>query len=211
MSMRIEITSIEDVDLDSIRGKELSEVEKDKSNGSDGNEMTEGEFYDASDELPSDKEDSKTKPSRKQRKMMKQMKKALLKLRNGGQVEIEVNLTTQSPKKETKYGDLNETREPQEKETKRDTEEELESDGIPNFKNKDHFLKDVNAKDCIKDKVTKCFKMQFWGLELKRPSKPNKNGSHYHLAQRRKTTKGIVLLERFEDCRSDWELEEDDE
>ena len=59
---------------------------------------------------------------------MKQMKKALLKLRNGGQVEVEVNLTMQSPKKETKHGDLNETREPQEKETKRDTEEELESD-----------------------------------------------------------------------------------
>ena len=57
MLVRMEITSVEDVDLDSMRGKELSEVEKDESNGSDGNEMTEGEFYDASDELPSDKED----------------------------------------------------------------------------------------------------------------------------------------------------------
>ena len=77
---------------------------------------------------------------------------------------------------------------------------ELESELTPNFENKDHFLKDVNAKDCIKDKVTKCFKMQFWGLEPKRPSKPNKNGSHYHLAQRRKVTKRVVLQERFEDC-----------
>ena len=128
------------------------------------------------------------------------MKKALLKLRNGGQVEVEVNLTTQSPKKETKHGDPNEIREPREKETKRDTGEGLESDGTPDFKNKDHFLKDIDAKDCIKDKVTKCFKMHFWGLEPKRPSKPNKNGSHYYLAQRRKMTRGIVLPEKFEDC-----------
>ena len=60
---------------------------------------------------------------------------------------------------------------------------ELESDGTQNSENKGHFLKDVNAKDCIKDKVTKYFKMQFWGLDPKRPSKPNKNGSHYHLAE----------------------------
>ena len=38
---------------------------------------------------------------------------------------------------------------------------ELESDGTQNSENKGHFLKDVNAKDCIKDKVTKYFKMQF--------------------------------------------------
>ena len=41
--------------------------------------------------------------------MMKWIKKALLKLRNGGQIEVEVNLTTQSPKKETKLGDPKET------------------------------------------------------------------------------------------------------
>ena len=36
---------------------------------------------------------------------MKQMRKALLKLKNGGQIEVEVNLTTQSPKIETKHAD----------------------------------------------------------------------------------------------------------
>ena len=44
---------------------------------------------------------------------------------------------------------------------------ELESEQTLNFENKSHFLKDINAKDCIKDKVTKCFKMQLWGLEPK--------------------------------------------
>ena len=32
---------------------------------------------------------------------------------------------------------------------------ELESDRTPNFENKGHFLKDIDTKDCIKDKVTK--------------------------------------------------------
>ena len=98
---------------------------------------------------------------------MKWMKKALLRLRNGGQIKVKVNLTMQSPKKETKHGDPNETSEQQEKKTKRDIEMELESDETPNFENKGHFLKDVDTKDCIKDNVTKCFKMQFWGLEPK--------------------------------------------
>ena len=111
------------------------------------------------------------------------MRKALLKLRNGGQIEVEVNLTMQSPKKKTKLRDPKETSNQQEKKTKWETKLELESEQTLNFKNKDHFLRDVNAKDCIKDKVTKYFKMQFWGLEPKRPSKPNKNGNHYHLAQ----------------------------
>ena len=133
---------------------------------------------------------------------MKQMKKVLLRLRNGVQIKVEVNLTTQSPKNETKLRDPKEIAKQWKKETKWEMKLGLQSGQTPKFENKDHFLKDVNAKDCIKDKVTKCFKMQFWGLELKRPSKLNKNGSHYHLAQRRKTTKGVVLLEKFKDCES---------
>ena len=67
MPMRMEITFVEDVDVDSLQGKELSEVKRGETSGSDRNEMIEGEFYDASDELPSDEENSKKKPSRKQR------------------------------------------------------------------------------------------------------------------------------------------------
>ena len=89
------------------------------------------------------------------------MRKALLRLRNGGQIEVQVNLTTQSPKNETKLGDSKETTKKREKETKWDTIIELESERMPNFENKGHFLKDINARDCIKHKVTKCFKMQF--------------------------------------------------
>ena len=47
MPMKMEITSVEDVDIDSTRGKESSEVKKGDGSGSDGNEMMEGEFYDA--------------------------------------------------------------------------------------------------------------------------------------------------------------------
>ena len=93
--------------------------------------------------------------------MMKWMKKAFLRLRNEGQIKVEVNLTMQSPKLEAKLGDPKEITDQQEKETTPEMELELESEQTPNFGNKDHFLKYVNAKDCIKAKVTRCFKMQF--------------------------------------------------
>ena len=94
MPLKMEITSIEDVDIDSTRGKESIEVKKGDSSGSDGNEMIEGEFYDTLDKFPFDEASLKRKSSWKQQKMMKQMKKVVLKLRNGGQIEVEVNLTT---------------------------------------------------------------------------------------------------------------------
>ena len=52
---------------------------------------------------------------------MKRMRKALLRLRNREQIEVEVNLTMQSPKMETKIGDLKETNNQQEKETRLET------------------------------------------------------------------------------------------
>ena len=73
------------------------------------------------------------------------MKRYLLRLRNGGQIEVEVNLTTQSPKNETKLGDPYEINEQQEKKTKWETEMELKSERTPNFENKGHFLKDVKC------------------------------------------------------------------
>ena len=61
--LKMEITSIEDVDDDSTQGKESSEEEKGDNIGSDGKELIEGEFYDTSDEFPSNEEDLKKKPS----------------------------------------------------------------------------------------------------------------------------------------------------
>ena len=159
MPMKMEITSIEDIDHDSTQGKESRESEKGDSSGSDGREMVEGELHDALDEFPSENEENlKKKPSQKQpqkqQKIMKWIKKALLRLRNGGKIEVEVNLTKKNPKLETKLGDLKEINGQQEKETKPETELGLESEHTPKFENKDHFVKGVNAKDCIKDKVT---------------------------------------------------------
>ena len=84
MPVQMEITSIEYVNNDSTRGKESSEDDKGDSNESDRKQMVEGEFYDALEKSPSEEKKSKKKPSWKQQKMMKRMKKALLKLKNGG-------------------------------------------------------------------------------------------------------------------------------
>ena len=50
--------------------------------------------------------------------MMEWMRKALLRLRNRGQIEVEVNLTKQSPKMETKHGDHRTTTNKRQKERK---------------------------------------------------------------------------------------------
>ena len=49
MPMKMEITSIEDVDNDSTWGKESSNEEKRDNIGSEGKELIEREFYDALD------------------------------------------------------------------------------------------------------------------------------------------------------------------
>ena len=65
MPMKMEITSIKDVEDDSTQGKESSNIAKTENSGSEIKELIEGEFYDASDEFPFDEEDLKKKPSQK--------------------------------------------------------------------------------------------------------------------------------------------------
>ena len=61
MPLKMEITSIEDVDNDSTQGKESSEDEKRDNIGSEEKELVEGEFYDAQDKFPYDEENLKKK------------------------------------------------------------------------------------------------------------------------------------------------------
>ena len=70
-----------------------------------------------------------------------------------------MNLTKQTPKCETKPQDQMETNNQRVKEIKCGTKLGLESEQTLDFEDKDHFLKGVIAKCCIKEKVTRCFKM----------------------------------------------------
>ena len=91
-------------------GRSQSDDEKIDKTRSEGKELIEEEFYDASEKFLYEEENLEKKPSWKQRRIMKRMRKALLKLRNRGQIEFEVNLTKQSPKLETKPRDQRETK-----------------------------------------------------------------------------------------------------
>ena len=63
MPMKMEITSIENVDNNSTQGEESRDDEKRYSSGSEGKELVEGEFYDTLDKFPSNEENLKKKPS----------------------------------------------------------------------------------------------------------------------------------------------------
>ena len=78
--VKMEITSIEDTGS--------SEGQRNK------NQEKEGEYYDASDEPLSDEDNKEKKPSRKERRAHQRMKKAMLKLRNGVEVQVDLYLNT---------------------------------------------------------------------------------------------------------------------
>ena len=84
MPMKMEITSVEEVTFE---GSERNE-----------NQNNEGEFYDASDEPLSDEEDKRKKPNRRERRALKKLKKAMLKLRNGVKVQVDLYLPRPSSK-----------------------------------------------------------------------------------------------------------------
>ena len=66
-------------------------------------------------------------------------------------------------------------------------------EGFPNWEGKSQFLLFMGDFDYVKGKVNQCFMMQLLGMELKRPSEKMQVGNEYHLVQRRKRTKEVIL------------------
>ena len=78
---------------------------------------------------------------------------------------------------------------------------------MPHLEGKTQFLRYVEALDCVKDNIAKCYLLQVTRLESKEKGK-KQNGSGYHLNRKRQKTKGVKLPEKFHDCQEEWETDE---
>ena len=84
MPVKMEISSVEDL-KQNLSGEDMdSSDENDREVGN--------EFYDAADEFPGTQEVRTKRPNRRERRRAKKLTQAMLKLRNGKNVQLEINL-----------------------------------------------------------------------------------------------------------------------
>ena len=131
------------------------------------------------------------------------MQKAMMRLRNGKHIQLELKINRLKERNETQEH-LVEARVPEAK---------LESKvQTPDLKGKSHFLRWVNAGDCVKDNLTGCYLTQILEISASKPKRHKQNGNHYELMKKRlKTVEIRKGKEEFKDCLSEWEDLDTDE
>ena len=184
MPVNMEITSIEDFKV-----YEESQVE------SKGDiEQTE-EYYDASDEFSFEEEIKtlKAKVTKREQRRMKRLQRAMLKLRDGRQVQITLGVKPYGFDSKVPSNHTQETEE----------NDSVEEDQSHNLEGKRQYLQMVGADDCLKEKVTKCYLLQIQDVQVRSKQSNASGNNHYHLKMKSKQTKALKLPEKFEDCQEE--------
>ena len=141
MPVNMEIMSIEDL-----------KVHEENQLESKGESELVIEYYDASDEFSFEEEVNtlKAKVAKREQRRMKRLQRAMLKLRDGHQVQVTLGV---KPYWSNARAPSHNTQESEEIET-------VEEDQSQSLQGKQEYLQNVGADNCIKEKVTKCYLLQ---------------------------------------------------
>ena len=136
-----------------------SKVHEENQNESEGyNELTE-EYYDTLDEFSSKVEVKtlKAKVTKRERRRVKRLQRAMLKFRDGRQVQVTLGVKPYS------YDARAPSHHPQETEKT----EFVEEDQLQSLEGKRQYLQTMGVDDCLKDKVTKCYLLQIQDVQVR--------------------------------------------
>ena len=148
------------------------------------------EFYDACETL-SENETKRRKPNKRERRFAKRSNKTMFKLRNGKQIQIELNLSPKQLVGKSNELTMNDVIGLNNIETVQ--EEDNGDNHMPISQGKSQYLNWAGASDCIKDQVSGCYLTQIFELDACKPKPKPKRKLQGHLKKKQKlkvTNKG---------------------